>query len=204
MGCIGLPPRCFIWDGWTFGNTNPGISFRGLSVVNGYYKVTSYNNGAMGIDYYDTAGIVADFISLNNLTDGMRMYGVGNIINSLVLKNNEGYGMVGPGPNNAYRNITSASNYSGFQNASAVFKNKTVFKNATISDATLINNLDANSYSNGRFIFENFGGVATDHRIYTDWGNIFSETSVRHTASGLGLETVSNQCRAGCQLSPRF
>ena len=164
--------KMFYLDGWTFGNTNPGISFRGLSVVNGYYKVTSYNNGSMGIDYYDAAGIVADFISLNNTSDGIRMYGVGNIINSLMVKNNGAYGLIGPGTNNVYRNITSASN-SGFYNGQSTFKGRAVFKNATISEATIVNNLDSYSYSNGRFIFENFGGVATDHRIYTDWGNIF-------------------------------
>jgi hypothetical protein len=177
--------KMFYVDAWTFGNTNSGISFRGSGVVNGYYKIVSYNNIQIGIDFYEAAGIIGDFISLNNINDGIRSYSHGSTINSLTVKNNGGYGITGQtGEQNIYKNITSANNASGFFGATSTFNHKSIFKNATVGEAGIVVNADSNSYTNARYIFENFGGVATDHRTYTDWGNILSETSVRHTASG--------------------
>jgi hypothetical protein len=78
----------------------------------------------------------------------------------------------------------SADNEGGI-NASGLFK--WVIRNAQISEAGLFgaggNNFT--DYRGSQCFFEKYGGVATDHRIYTDGGNILSETAVRHTASGL-------------------
>jgi hypothetical protein len=67
----------------------------------------------------------------------------------------------------------------------------TVVKKSSLAETTKVG-LSSSAFGNGRVSFHNYNGTAGDHRTYligggsgAGLGSILSETSVRHTASGL-------------------
>lgn len=85
--------------------------------------------------------------------------------------------------------VTTGNSTSGVN--ATQFGGITVIKKSSMAEATKVS-LGSSGYSNGRLSFHNYNGTADDHRTYlisggTGSGNatIFSETSVRHTASGI-------------------
>ena len=72
---------------------------------------------------------------------------------------------------------TFASNQNGSVQATAGAQVN--LQNATSSDSTV-----TNISTGGIITFTRYGGTATDHRQYFEYGTILSDTSTRHTAAG--------------------
>jgi hypothetical protein len=81
-----------------------------------------------------------------------------------------------------------------------------MFRNSTISEAVFVT-LDAGAgpgYNRTRIISQDEAGVIGTHHIYAAYGQVHSETSVRHTASGISWKiqpTSSTYCVAATPFS---
>lgn len=74
----------------------------------------------------------------------------------------------------------------------------TTFSNNT-TDAT-----ESSTYAGGAICLTKVGGSSTDHRMYLDFGTIFSEDTVRHTASGLAWKMTPTNALVPIRLHPRY
>ena len=86
-------------------------------------------------------------------------------------------------PENIFINLTTSGNTSGSIQSSTAPNCRNYFFNYNPAEATAIAGFV--NYEDNRYISIGHGGVATTHHIYTDGGLISSETTVRHTASGI-------------------
>ncbi len=100
-----------------------------------------------------------------------------------------GIGLIGGTNYKFYNPVTANNGVSAFTNAVGAGPNFII--NPTVSEATVW--VLSSDYCNSPMIFFNFNGVSTDHRTYVDGGTIFSETSIRHTASGLAWKLSPNK-----------
>lgn len=102
------------------------------------------------------------------------------IVTSATVKNNTAYG-VSVLPSTRFLQLTSSLNSSaGF---SAVGNIDTYARSYTSTDTTPVTLLSANV--NAKLSFENYGGTAGFHKILTGGATIQTDSSVRHTASGV-------------------
>lgn len=146
-------------------------------------------------DYYQALRILTN----NNVFDVIAASSCGNhavwferahhnILNSITTDNNSGYALVlyGSSSNNIIRNFSSTSDVKGLYNGLGV----NYCKNVTITTPTggdaiaRDGKTDMLMYANGRLNIENYQTTG-EHLIHTDGGTISSDTTNRHTASGI-------------------
>ena len=105
-----------------------------------------------------------------------------NTIGILTSVNNGSYGIYFDSSTNNYINggRTSGNSQGLYYRGSS---NNNYFKNFTTNESTEVTHPD--SGSNARLYSQNHDNTANNHVIFTDYGKISSETTVRNTASGL-------------------
>ena len=177
----------------TFGTIN-SLSYNtggtaGLFIVSGSANIvigTIYHadgNSSRGVKIGSNgAGMTNTVDSINaqnNGTSNVALGGVGTIIKSLTSKNSAGVGLDFAESSGAIvYNLTSSGNASGVTGGAG----KNTLINASISEATEVNS----TTGTGAIVFsETHDGTANNHQIFTDLGRMASETTTRHTASGL-------------------
>ena len=183
-----------ISNSWLVGNTSAGHYhiYNEIELAN----ILSINNGVstIGNGFSCSGETIASgpLYAYGNLGAGI---GTTNGVlkgQDLYAKNNRVYGVQGGAV--AAKSITTADNgTSGLAVAPGPSWVKT--KAASVSETTpvtFVNNGIRSFVALGKF-----GGVTTDHRVYTNLGNIFSETSVRHTASGYAWKIMPTNALAG-------
>ena len=143
----------------------PGPGITDLVVVD---TLVSEANGSAGVNFANTNG---------------RLY-----IKSLTCTNNTGVGVIADslrGAEVVVGSLTTSGNSQGVSDSQSY--GKVTILNSSIAETTKITTGSAGYSLNGRLIMRNFNATANDHRTYfgSSMGEIFSETSVRHTASGL-------------------
>jgi len=157
------------------GCTAPGVGSDCLSVI-------ANNNGSNGLSGSISSTFVAITASLNGATEvvtASRMIidsftSVGSATTAgtaLQVQANDGI-------------IIYGGSSSG--HTTQVFSNATGYlhvRNFVFTDATFVGTFT--SFANGRVHSENHNGVVGDHRIFVDGGLISSNTTNRHTASGI-------------------
>ncbi|MFA6971363.1 MAG: hypothetical protein WC208_08190 [Gallionella sp.] len=165
-------------------NTSGGIGLTGYNNWVGTISDISYNAGsgfAMNACYGNRFGTFTK-ISYNN-GDGYTTNSCqGNIANSITANNNNGFGLnlgYAQSNNNYVKGGSTTANVSGGISAGSYVN---YIRNFTINEATKVAGLavalDSRLYS------ENDGYYGT-HYVYTDYGYIASDATVRHTASGI-------------------
>lgn len=167
-----------IIDSEALNNTGSGVftsGGAGLSVLN-----FSGHNNAYGVEFTSLIGATGRNISATgNATAGLFVS-----TSDLAI-----YGLT-----------TSGNNNISINDGGAAGARVSIF-NWVKDEATAVANLS--DYDGGRYVSVNDGGTADNHVIYTDGGRISSDTSVRHTASGISwkLQPTSNTRSAAYPLS---
>lgn len=182
---------------------------------------SSSNNNSIGIFLTSTGGLRVDSVGVcnNNSLDGMLLNAAhdivvenvvstsnnerdgclvqqashGNIFNTLTKSTgNDSYGIrfIISGGNSFLSGETDNNALAGVFNDT----NNNVLRNFTISESTEVTG--QTNFANSRIFSEKHDGIADNHQIFTDGGLIRSETTVRHTASGISwalLPTSTNR-----------
>lgn len=144
-------------------------------------------NGDYGVflENCDNTEIKVITSASNNNVDGIRFDSgtYGCRIGTMTANNNTNYGVLFvPELANCYifGGSTSNNGTAGFYFGSDVF-----IKNVSIAEAVEANVISSYDTRNYRLYSTNHDDTANNHRIFTDGGLISSESSVRHTASGI-------------------
>src|SRR4030066_122722 len=160
-------------------NTTDGIRISYLA--NSTVNITNMlANGTQGAQFYVCAGGYNSDLTLTNMnsngTAGMRLaYSVMNKINAVSIKNNGSYGVITEADDseNYIKGATFASN--GSYGIYKVYGGNLFLKDCLISDTTEVNSV--NAYHNSRVFSHNHDQTTGNYRIFTDGGQINSETS---------------------------
>jgi hypothetical protein len=137
-----------------------------------------------------------------NVTDtvGVQLAKYKNRLNYVVARNN---GNVGIGTYSSAIYDSIVYNYATANNAYSVSGGNdfspVCFVNGNCTEANFLNqnNLGNNSYVDGYLYSHKHGGDVNDHRVYFPEGTVRSDTSTRHTASGLAWKcSITNTFRA--------
>jgi hypothetical protein len=145
-------------------NGNTGLVFAG-GLNTKILSITNINaNGANGIAFSNSGiNVFNTYVKVTNIK-----YNVGSgVVTFGAHGNNKVYGATFSG------NVTSSV---------AVASGGTLFfDTCTLSDSSTVSTMS--NYLNNQLVCFNYGGVAGDHRIFTDNGAIITDTTTRHTAS---------------------
>lgn len=170
------------------GNVTDGIE---IGTSNKIYleNVTSTNNTQQAIDISSSNNgrIKTANLQYNSTTGAITLTNsTGWLVDGLTASNNAVTGLHFVGsPQNVFYNTTTSNN-----SAAADFdtnsSGENYFYNATFGEGTIL--ASPVDYHNSTIISVNEDNTADNHFIYTDGGTISSESSVRHTASGISWE----------------
>lgn len=173
-------------------NTNAGMTVSGLG-----HNITAANlSGNLSYGMSATALHNSLFNITKTFRNGASNIYLGatchdNVLNISESKYATGYGMefITVTKNNRVIGMTTSNNTSGAINYSTAGDN--FLKDCTLNEATVVANM--NNYGI-RLSAQNLN--ATQHKIFTYIGNIVSQTTTRHTASGIAwsLNPTSSSC----------
>jgi len=172
-------------------NTGTGVSYGGSNNICNELTIGNVNNNT-------TSGISAAAAYVNKITvENVCNNGSSNVsINANAIRNtfkitNDKYsGSYGfsfdspPALDNIIIGTTTASNASGAVSASS--PGTQYFKGCTFGETSKV--LNQTAWMNGRICLSAHDGSTDNNAVYTDGGIISSQSSVRHTASGIAWQ----------------
>ena len=166
------------------GNQSEGIYLFNSS-NNRIGTVSANNNEYYGLELDGASNRVSEVTSVNNNgTAGILFDMPSNIIENVSSANNNGqYGVIFYHDNNYIYYLSTGGNGLGGIKVS-YFRNY-IF-NAAISESTEVDGYK--DFADSRLFSHNHDQTADNHKIFTDGGLISSETSVRHTDSGIAWQ----------------
>lgn len=155
-----------------FVNTNAATTCDTITQANG--------NNQYGINTVGGVTLKTITAASNNAISGVLSTGSSNTIYSLTAENNTQWGYISSSSvGDKIYNLTTSNNGSGgISSGSGLI----YLKNATINEASEVGTITSRY---GRVLSTNHDNTANNHKIFTDGGLISSESSVRHTASGI-------------------
>jgi hypothetical protein len=175
----------------------PASSIPGLVRIG---TLTVKDNGQAGVAFGIGAAMVGWFtgaiVASGNGTVGVNLsYMVGDwVIDSITATNNGTFGLAIADQYNPSNVVVGSLTTSGNGTASVIYSllsGTYTIRKSSLAEATKLSGTSA-GFSYGRLSFHNYNGTAGDHRTYVvgggdgnGLGTILSESSVRHTASGL-------------------
>jgi len=141
------------------------------------------NNIGQGLSNSGNNSIITTISNANNNSSyGVYCSGNNNIITTLSNANNNGSAGVyfAYGCNNTIKSLSTSGN-----GIAGVYSNTGInyLFNALINEATEVSGYF--NFANSRLYSHNHDQTANNHAIFTDGGQVHSDTSVRHTASGI-------------------
>lgn len=147
----------------SIGNANSNASSAIQATSNGLNRVLSItnanSNGTTAIDFNSNSW--GNYVAITNSKYNQRAISVGS----------NSYG-------NTIHGLTSSGNsQAGFRNNGTILN----LSSCTFSDSTVQDT--PSSYLDSRTNCFNYGNTAGDHRIFTDFGSIVTDSTTRHTAS---------------------
>ena len=185
-----------------------GFYFYASSTNNTITNAFFSNNASMGVYLLAICSnnLLSNIITNNNGDSGMFIYFVSgsNTLNSIITKNNLSQGLWNQSSdNNRVNSITSYNNgydaikidmstnivvtdlLSSNNGAEGVWSNfgYNYLYNASISETSECTGFV--NFNNSRIFSQKHDQTANNHAIFTDGGQIHSDSSVRHTASGI-------------------
>ena len=188
--------------GWTFGNLEIyNSNLEGMVVAqstNTIYDLkvgtlTIEGNGRYGLSLAGCVGARFGTVNANNNGySGVLTSGINNdvFIESILASGNGLFGLDLQGNQNSnfvIGNLVTSTNSSGAVHLSTMYGRTRILK-SSLAEATKVAQDSAALGLHGYASFQNFNGTAGDHRTYYGHSlgaTIFSEQTIRHTASGV-------------------
>ena len=161
-------------------NYNYGVYFTGNN--NTITTLSNANNNYYGVYFSANNNTITTLSNANNNSDtGVYFTGNNNTITTLSNANNNYYGVYFDySNNNTIKSLSTTGNgTAGIYNDNG----RNYISNALIAEATEVAGFI--SFANSRIFSHNHDQTANNHWIFTDGGTINSQTTVRHTASGV-------------------
>lgn len=179
---------------WAFGtlhvnnNTTNGLLVGSTHQSTGAVK-SARNNGSHGVQFSGDRNAFAEINAAHgNIGSGLLFNGASyNVIDDASLKNNSasGVNLLAGAAENRIKSLVTSGNGAGITagaSAAANVAGVLYLKNASIGEAAEVT---IQSYRDAQVISENHDLIAGNTQIFHDGGIVSSETTVRHTASGL-------------------
>jgi hypothetical protein len=175
----------------TNNNTGTGVLYAGTNNVGNEITLNNANNNTnYGISL--TAAYACKVTAENACNNGSTnvLFGANTIRNTLQISNSKNSGAYGfsfdtsPALDNKISGTTTASNASGA--VSAASPGTQFFRDCAFGETGKV--LNQTAWMNGRICLNAHDGSTDKNFIYTDGGNIKSQTSERHTATGIAWQ----------------
>jgi len=166
-------------------NANYGVCY-GNSNNNTIITLSNANNNSYGVYYgYSSNNTIITLSNANNNANyGVYYYGSNNTITTLSnANNNANYGVFYyiNSSNNTIKSLSTTGNSTGgIRNYGG---GKNYIFNALIAETTEVGGYLG--FDDSRIFSHNHDQTANNHAIFTDGGQIHSDTTTRHTASGI-------------------
>jgi hypothetical protein len=194
-------------------NNNSTNGFQASSYANNIFVTTivNANNNLYNGIFLNGRGIYIGTITnaLNNSQSGVHLYSGNCYIDTITNANfNSERGVYLPSDYSEIKVITNANSNTtygvdftngalnkigslstsgnGTAGVGAYTRENYIF-NLTCAEGTKVSGIGTNG-SNARVYITEYAGSSTDSRIYSDWGNIISQTTTRNTASGVAWQ----------------
>jgi hypothetical protein len=165
----------------------------GTNLFNVYLmeNIISNNNGAQSGNI--VCATLNNIISDNNLGSGLQV-GTGCILNTFKARNNGAFGVYPTNnPIATLKNLETASNASGGIGYSSGFGGILYLINSNIADSTEIGTINYGIY-NAVFSQKHDQTAGNNWAFFSD-GNAYSQTTTRHTASGIAWKIIPGTTR---------
>jgi hypothetical protein len=169
---------------YVFGNVDSGLNMTSGANSNIITNVKGFSNLNQNLNLNaNLSNKVTNFLGINAVRGIQILSSSTNILKNIECNNNLQYGIffISSGNRNLIYALQTSDN--GISSIGSSNSLDNVLFGASLSEPLEFR--DISPYSNGNVYSENQDNISDNHIIYTDYGQINSETEIRHTNSGL-------------------